>query len=208
MTTKAPSPSVVPPPPTGGESTKIIAVVIVLALGLGGLLLWKNFGAKPPPPIVTPVTSASVAPSAPPPPLEDEIPPPPDLPEAGPDTGTRVTSTGPVGPAPGICEASSCGGTVTQELTTALAFRAKQAHRCYDTALGQDTSLMGHVKIGVRIASNGQVCSANVASNDLSNPNVASCIANMFRQSGHFPAPKGGCVDANVPISLMPPGQR
>jgi hypothetical protein len=81
-------------------------------------------------------------------------------------------------------------------------------HRCYDTALALDPSIMGHVKIGVRVASNGTVCSASVAANDLSNPNVGSCIANMFRQSGHFPPPKGGCVDANVPIVLMPPGQR
>ena len=207
MTTKAPSPSVVPPPPTGGESTKIIAVVIVLALGLGGLLLWKNFGAKPPPPIVTPVTSASVAPSAPPPPLEDEIPPPPDLPEAGPDTGSRVTSTGPVGPAPGICEASSCGGTVTQELTTALAFRAKQAHRCYDQALAQDSDLKGHVTIAVRVASNGTLCSANVAANDMGSDAVATCVANVFRQSRSFPAPKGGCIDAKVPINFVPGGK-
>ena len=63
-------------------------------------------------------------------------------------------------------------------------------------------------KIAGKTDASGAVCSAAVASNDLSNPNVASCIANLFRASGHFPTPHGGCVDANVPISLMPPGQR
>jgi hypothetical protein len=97
---------------------------------------------------------------------------------------------------------------VTPDLETALAFRAKQAHRCYDSALTQDQTLQGHVTINVRVAGNGQVCAASVAANDLSNPSVAGCIARMFGQSGHFPAPRGGCVDANVPISLMPPAQR
>jgi hypothetical protein len=174
-------------------------------------VFWKLRG-DPPPPIAyaPPVTSTTTPSTSPPPALEDEVPPPPDLPEAGPGSGTggtRVVSNGSTGPAPGMCD-QTCNGVATSDLQTALAFRAKQAHRCYDTALAQDPSIQGHVKIGVRVASNGTVCSANVASNDLSNPNVGGCIANMFRQSGHFPAPKGGCVDANVPIVLMPPGQR
>jgi hypothetical protein len=208
MTTRAPSPSTVPPPP-GGESTKYVVVVVLLAVGLGGLLFWRNCGDKPQPtPIAyTPPPSSSTA-STPPPPLEDEVPPPPDLPEAGPEGGTGGTRVVSNGPGPGICDQTTCSGVATNELQTALAFRAKQAHRCYDTALAQDPSIQGHVKIGVRVASNGAVCSANVASNDLSNASVGGCIANMFRQAGHFPPPKGGCVDANVPIALMPPGQR
>jgi outer membrane biosynthesis protein TonB len=94
---------------------------------------------------------------------------------------------------------------VNGELESALAFRAKTAHKCYDDALAQDSSLKGTVKINVRVAANGNVCSANVASSDLTNPSVANCIASRFRQAGHFPAPNGGCLDVNIPISLMPP---
>ncbi len=196
-----------PPPPPGGESTKYVVVVVVLAVGLGALLFWKNCGEKPTPPVAYTPTSSVPTTTTAPPAMEQEVPPPPDLPEAGPDGGggTHVISNG---PGPGICDQTTCSGVATSDLQTALAFRAKQAHRCYDTALAQDPSISGHVKIGVRVASNGMVCSASVAANDLANPNVGSCIANMFRQSGHFPPPKGGCIDANVPIALMPPGQR
>jgi hypothetical protein len=94
---------------------------------------------------------------------------------------------------------------VTGDLESALAFRAKTAHKCYDDALAQDSTLKGTVTISVRVAANGNICAANVASNDVGNPLVANCIASRFRQAGHFPAPSGGCLDVNVPISLMPP---
>jgi hypothetical protein len=94
---------------------------------------------------------------------------------------------------------------MTPDLETALAFRAKTAHKCYDDALAQDSTLHGSVKISVRVASNGSLCSANAAASDLANPSVAACIASKFRQAGHFPPPSGGCLDVNVPISLMPP---
>jgi hypothetical protein len=204
-----------PPPPPGGESTKYyVVVVVLLAAGLIGLLVWNNSRGKTPPPQVVyvpaPSTSGAATTTAPPA-IEDEVPPPPDLPEAGPEGGAPSNgghggiSTANSGPAPGLCD-GSCNGQASPDLQVALAFRAKQAHRCYDTALAQDSTLQGHVKIGVRVASNGQVCSANVSSNDLANPGVANCIANMFRQAGHFPPPKGGCVDANVPIALLPQG--
>jgi hypothetical protein len=50
------------------------------------------------------------------------------------------------------------------------------------------------------------VCSAVVASNDMGSPVVASCAANIFRNAS-YPAPHGGCVDANVPMSFVPMGQ-
>jgi hypothetical protein len=102
------------------------------------------------------------------------------------------------------CDAKTCFGSVTGDLETALAFRAKAAHRCYDDALAQDSTLKGTVKIAVRVAANGTICSANVTSSDLGNPSVASCIANRFRQAGHVPSPSAGCLDVNIPISLMP----
>jgi hypothetical protein len=82
-----------------------------------------------------------------------------------------------------------------------LAFRAKAAHKCYDQALASDSTLSGGVTIALRIGTNGLPCSSGVASNSTGNAAVGQCIANSMR-NGAYPAPKGGCVDVNVPISL------
>jgi hypothetical protein len=97
-----------------------------------------------------------------------------------------------------------CRGTSPPELGQALQVRASQARRCYNQALAQDSTLKGHVSIAVRVGPSGNVCSAAVASNDMGTPNVANCVANIFRQAASYPSPRGGCVDANVPISFVP----
>ncbi len=195
--------SSITPPPTGGGNAKYVAVVVALIGGMAALLYWKSSSnADLPKPIVIMLDAA-------PPPatshVEDDVPPPPPIPDAGPDTGPVKAQTS-VGTVVNACAAAKCSGASTSELETALAFRAKQAHRCYDAALANDSTLKGRVGISVRVASTGQVCSATVASNEMGSPSVAACVANMFRQSGHFPAPTGGCVDATVPISFVPGG--
>jgi hypothetical protein len=184
-----------------------LVVVALLGAGLLGLVLWKYFGAEPAP-VVTVAAPSSTQSAAPPPPnpREDDVPPPPPVEDSGPETGPPK-STGGGGPVTSTtgCDAKVCGGRVTGELESALAFRAKTAHKCYDDALAQDSTLKGTVKINVRVAGNGNLCAANVAANDLGNPNVAACIANRFRQAGRFPSPVGGCLDVDIPISLMPP---
>jgi hypothetical protein len=197
MSVKPPQSSLRPPTNSSGSS-KYIAVVAFLGLGLVGLLVWKHYSADPAPVIAAApsAVSSSLAPH------EDDVPPPPPEEDSGPDTGppkSAVVSNGPV------CDARICSGGMTSDLEAALAFRAKTAHKCYDDALAQDSTLHGSVKISVRIASNGNLCSANAATTDLANPSVAACIAARFRQAGHFPPPSGGCLDVNVPISLMPP---
>ncbi len=195
------STSVVPPPPTGGNG-KYIAVVVVLG-ALVGIVLFKSCGGEKPQP-VAPVTTVVIAPSAVPVLRIDDIPLPIDVPDAAVETVKHNTTTGNGNAG---CDQKSCGGGTTPELESALGFRAKQAHRCYDSALAQDNTLQGKVSISVRIAPNGNVCSAGIASNDMGSAGVATCVANMFRASGHFPAPKGGCVDANIPISFVPGGR-
>ena len=105
------------------------------------------------------------------------------------------------------CSALKCNGAATSDLESALAFRAKQTHRCFDSALALDRTLNGRVSIIVRVSSEGQVCFANVATNEMPGSSVALCVASMFRQSGHFPSPVGGCTEATVPISFVP-GER
>jgi hypothetical protein len=196
--------SSITPPPTGGGNGKYVAIVVVLLGGMGALLYWKMSSS---PDVQKPLVVTVDA--APPPTfshVDDEVPPPPIIPDAGPDTGP-VRNTTNTGTAYNACASTAkCNGTATGDLESALAFRAKQAHRCYDSALANDSTLKGRVGISVRVASNGQVCSASVASNDMGSASVGSCVANMFRQSGHFPPPAGGCVDATVPISFVPGG--
>lgn len=48
------------------------------------------------------------------------------------------------------------------------------------------------------------MCSATVTSNDMGNSDVANCAANLFRANGNLPAPRGGCIDAPVPLSFVP----
>lgn len=198
MSANPPPSSSLRPPAESGGSIKYLAVVALLGAGLLGLLVWKHFAADAPPVVVAPppVHSAPVNPH------EDDVPPPPPIEDLGSDTGPPK-STGSSNTT--VCDTKLCSGGMTSDLEAALAFRAKTAHKCYDDALAQDSTLRGSVKISVRIASNGNICSANPASSDLANPNVANCIANRFRQAGHFPPPSGGCLDVNVPISLLPP---
>jgi hypothetical protein len=88
-----------------------------------------------------------------------------------------------------------------------LQVRAGQARRCYNQALSQDSTLKGHVSINVRIGPSGNLCSATVAANDMGTATVANCAANVFRTAAGYPSPRGGCVDANVPLNFKPQGQ-
>jgi hypothetical protein len=185
-------------PPSGNAKYAIVAMVLLL--GAGGLYAWRNASNRADAPVPTP--SATVAQSAAPPAnpkLEDiPLPPPPEeKPEAGTPRVVYVQSGG--------CD-GKCSGSASPELEQALQIRGAQARRCYNQALAQDSSLKGHVTIAVRIGPAGNLCSAAVASNDMGSASVANCAANIFRSS-QYPTPRGGCVDANVPLSFVPQGQ-
>ncbi len=195
MANKAPTPSAPPGVPPSGNGKYIVLALLLLG-GIGGVIAWKMSQKPPPPPIVTQIVDAG----APPPKnTDDEIPLPPPVEDAGTDAGKKIVYVGTASQ----CDAKKCTGTVSSEVEQALAFRAKQAHRCYDNALTQDATLKGKVSIAVRVGANGSVCSAGVASNDMGSPTVANCVAGYFR-SGSFPSPKGGCVDVNVPLNFVP----
>jgi hypothetical protein len=187
--------------PDSGGNTKYAIVAAVLVLAIVGVFFWRSSsdrsGAAP-----APVASIA-APSAEPlnPKIED-IPPPPPVevkPEAG--AGPRIIYV-----QAGGCE-GKCVGTATPELGQALQVRGAQARRCYNEALARDPSLRGHVTVSVRVGTVGNVCSVNVTSNDMGTPSVANCAANIFARSGSLPSPRGGCVDATVPMSFVPQGQ-
>jgi len=187
--------------PDSGGNAKYAIVAVVLLLAAGGIYAWRTMTNRQPQ--AAPPPAPSLAQSAPTPtnPLLDDIPPPPppdNTPEAG---GPHIIYV----PANAGCD-SKCSGSAPPELAQALQVRGMRARRCYEQALNNDSSLKGHMSIAVKIGPSGNVCAANVASSDMGNAQVAACAANMFR-SGAYPAPRGGCIDATVPLSFVPMGQ-
>ena len=201
-TPSAPPPSLVPPPADSG-SGKYLLVMLVLGGAMAGLFAWRHSQSEPPPPAPSPSASAAIIAAHAAHDVPDDIPPPPpSLPDASPDTGARKAVVGNYGD---NCGHSPCNGAITNDLSSALAFRAKTAHKCYDEALAQDPTLKGQVVLNVKVSSNGTVCGASVHSNDIANGSIANCIANKYRQSARLPSPVGGCVEVNVPMKLLPP---
>jgi hypothetical protein len=187
--------------PESGGNAKYAIVAVVLLLAAGGIYWWRSATNRDQAP-APPPTIASVAPPPTNPKLDDIPPPPP--PEVKPEGGTGGIKY--VYVPGGGCDGKCSQAYSTPELGAALSIRGQQARRCYNAALASDSTLRGHVTIAVRIGPGGNVCSASVASNDMSSPSVAACAANILR-SASYPAPHGGCVDATVPLSFIPQGQ-
>lgn len=185
--------------PSGGNGKFII--IALLLLGGIGTLAYCQLTKKPPEPIVLGTLDSGVPPG-PSKNVDDDIPPPPPSADASTEDAAAKKTPG-LAFTGNQCDSKKCTGASNSEIESALSFRAKQAHRCYDNALAQDPTLRGKVSIGVRIGANGQACSANVASNELSAAGVASCVTGYFRGQA-FPVPKGGCLDVNIPINFVP----
>jgi hypothetical protein len=187
--------------PDSGGSAKYAIIAVLLLLAAGGLFAWRTLGSRSGQP--TPVANVPPPPLQPPsnPKIEDvPLPPPPeDKPEGG--TGPRIIYV-----TAGGCEAK-CNGTSPPELEQMIRVRGNQARRCYNQALASDSSLKGKIMLEVRIGPGGNVCSVNVASNDMGSAAVANCAANIFR-NGTYAAPHGGCVVAKVPLSFVPLGSQ
>lgn len=185
-----------PPPPKHHGGGAFIGAVILMLLAMGGLLYWK-FGSKDAPPIPSALATAPTTPHF------DEAPPPPPPPEQ--DAGRKdspakkrlVASSGP-SPCGAVCK-----GDVPAALRGALAGAAGSVRGCYERALRQNQMLQGKLVVAVKVGTHGQACGATLASDSLGDPAVASCVLQKFR-AGTFPAPIGGCVDVQVPISFMP----
>lgn len=187
--------------PSGGNGKFILLAVLLVGV-IGAIIGWKTCQKPPEPAVILADAGPPPRPTKNP---DDDIPPPPVIEDSGvdPDAGKK-TPTNATAFTGSQCDVKKCTGSATPDIETALAFRAKQSHRCYDNALGQDPTLRGKISIAVRIGANGTACSAGVASNELaSNPGVANCVVNNFRGQA-FPAPKGGCVDVNIPINFVP----
>jgi hypothetical protein len=42
----------------------------------------------------------------------------------------------------------------------------------------------------------------------MGSPAVADCAASILRGTSNYPAPHGGCVEANIPLSFVPQGSQ
>ncbi len=170
-----------------------------MLLAAGGLVFWKRSHSNAP----TPATAApseteqgprvSMAPPPPPPPPEVEAS---AVPEPSASVPTRSIRAG------GGCS-GACEGTVTGTLQSALAGRGAASRRCYEKALLRDASLQGRMKVRARVGTGGQVCSASMVSDGLQDPGLSNCVLALIRAST-LPAPKGGCVDVEIPLSFVP----
>jgi TonB family protein len=74
--------------------------------------------------------------------------------------------------------------------------------QCYQTGLNQDPSMAGKVVVSARVGPNGEVQSANVASNSGLSPGVASCIAGVV-QRAQFSPPTSGAATINIPVTFV-----
>lgn len=193
-------PESTPPVPKSGGSGPFILAAIVMLLLMGGLIYWKTRGGSETAKVEAPKPSAAPVQTN----LEEPPPPPPppiastDA-SAAPDTtkpGKKIGSTG---------VASACGecsGEPNPGLPAALSGKAGQSRACYEKALSSNATLSGRMTVSMKINAQGNVCSAAVKS-DLGNPLVENCVLQNFR-AATFPAPKGGCVDASVPLYFKP----
>ncbi len=194
----APRPSIPSKVPTSSGGGWYIAGIIILLLLIVGLVWWKLSRPQPvaQPPVIQSVTAINTEPS----PVLD-IPMPPAL-DAAVDAESDAKAPV-VGGGENLC-AGPCRGDAPAALQTALSGAGAASRGCYERALRNDPTLAGRIVVSVRVASNGNVCGANISQNTLGSGGVAECVLGLFRNK-HFPGATGGkCVDVNVPMSFTP----
>jgi TonB family protein len=189
-----------PPIPKSGGSGPFILAAIVMLLLMGGLIYWKVKGSS----TDTAKVDAPKPSATPDQPTLEEPPPPPPPPVASTDASAKPDDT--KGPKKvGSAVALSCGdctGEPNPGLNAALNGKAGQSRGCYEKALSSNSTLSGHMTVAIKINQQGAVCSASVKS-DMGNAGVENCVLQNFRATT-FPAPKGGCVEAHVPLNFKP----
>lgn len=186
--------------PKRSSGAPYIAAIVVLVLLIVGLV-WFKFSRKKEPeqqaPVIQSVTQTQ---TAPPPPVFD-IPAPPPI-EAGPDAEPdKKKPSG--GGGMSLCS-SPCTGNAPPALRSALSGTAGAARGCYERALRTNSMLQGRMMVAVRVASNGNVCSASIVQDSVGSSQVSSCVVGLFRGKRFPPVTGGRCADVQVPLSFKP----
>jgi hypothetical protein len=97
----------------------------------------------------------------------------------------------------GSCE-GKCTGTAGDDLAKALQLHASEGRRCYNAALRTAPSLEGLIRVQVRVAADGSVCSLAAADSTMP-ADMTECVLDRFRGTT-YPPPTDGCVDVLVPL--------
>ncbi len=154
--------------------------------------------------VATP-SATSVASVAPQP---EHAPPPPPPPEEEPETTTepgeqqaQAAASAARQPTKSAC-ASPCEGEANSAFKAALRSRAQLAQGCYMAALRQNEMLQGKLTVALRVAPSGRACSVAITNDSLGSATVNACIKKRFLDAS-YPAPRGGCVDAAVPLNMV-----
>jgi hypothetical protein len=104
------------------------------------------------------------------------------------------------------CEA--CAGTLTWELQAELTRRARGTKSCYDRMLSDEGAQKGgaggRLMVRVRVGHKGNLCEEKVVLDEIRDEKLATCVRAAFAGEGApLPAPAGGCIDVNVPLSFI-----
>ncbi len=192
--------STVPPPPKSGSGGYIVIIVAMLA-AIAGLVYWKLNADDVE---VIEETRTTAARTEEPTPVLDVAPPPPppveeaeEEPEAPVDKKPVASTSSSNSGCAGVCE-----GRLTAAGESALRAKGGQARGCYNRALRQNATLSGKLGLKVRIGTSGNVCSLQVTEDTLGDASVTTCVTQMYR-AGKFPAPQGGCVEAQIPLNFV-----
>jgi len=192
--------STVPPPPKSGNGGYIVLIAVMLA-AIAGLVYWKVNADDVE---VIEETRTTAARTEEPTPVLDAAPPPPPPVEEVEEEPEAPAEKKPVASA--SAGNAGCSGVCQGQLTAAgeSALRAKggQARGCYNRALRQNATLSGKLGLKVRIGPSGNVCSLQVTEDTLEDASVTTCVTQMYR-AGKFPAPQGGCVEAQIPLNFV-----
>jgi outer membrane biosynthesis protein TonB len=160
-----------------GRVVVVAGVVLGVTSGCAG-----GGGATPSPNVVVlpPASATGPAPSA--------------------STAPTVAVEAPVEDAHGCL--GKCRGSAPAALSSALQGRAAATRRCYNEALRSDPKVVGKMRVRVRVGADGSVCSTDVVASDM--PTTMDECARGVLGKGPYPAPNGGCIDAEVPMSFVP----
>jgi hypothetical protein len=121
----------------------------------------------------------------------------------GAGAGTETKVAGPTG------VAQVGGSTASVPISDAdrvIAGLRARFRNCYQAGLNSDPSMSGKVLISAKVGPNGEVSSADVASNTGLSPTVAQCIAGVVKRAT-FSAPGGGGSTLQIPVTFVQQGK-
>jgi hypothetical protein len=121
----------------------------------------------------------------------------------GTGAGTETKVAGPTG----VAQVGGTSATVPiSDADRVIAGLRARFRSCYQTGLNSDPSMSGKVLISAKVGPNGEVSSADVASNTGLSPAVASCIAGVVKRAT-FSAPGGGGSTLQIPVTFVQQGK-